>query len=111
MPPPLRSRPVKAYTYRPEILAALARRGIVPKSTTDPEKLRELVNDLYVFEIREAKLRRRELEAVMGPQPPGSYRERVIALKEKYRPLLGLPAEAWVLHATNEVGATGNRPA
>lgn len=88
---------MKAYRYRPEILTALARRGIVPISTSAPEKLRELVNDLYVFEIREAKLRQKELEALLGPQPEGSYRAKVVALKEKYRPLLGLPAEAWVL--------------
>lgn len=85
------------YRYRPAILAELRKCGIVPQENTSPERLRELVNDLYVFEIRDAKLRHQEIEAVLGPQPLANYRRQVVALKEKYQPLLGLPAEAWIL--------------
>jgi len=85
------------YRYRREILAELAKRGIAPHSGTSPERLRELVNDLYVFEIRDLKLRHQEMERILGPQPLEGYRQGVLALKEKYKPLLGHPAEAWVL--------------
>ncbi len=92
-----------AFRYRPEILAALARRGIVPTAGSDPAKIRELVNGLYVFEIRDAKLRLKEMERILGPQPPENYR-RQVGRSRKYQPLLGLPAEAWVLPADGDAG-------
>lgn len=87
---------MSGFRYRPAILAELARRGIVPKEDTDPQLLRDLVGALYVFEIRERKLRHRELERILGPQPMGAYREAIRSLKEKYQPLLRFPAELWV---------------
>lgn len=56
--------------------------------------MRELLNDLYLFEIRELKLRRRELEAFFGPQPLAGYSDQVRALKGRYA-LLSLPLEVW----------------
>lgn len=87
---------MSTYRYRPAILAELARRGIVPTSATPPQLLRDLVSALYVFEIRDRKLRHRELERILGPQTLDAYREAIRSLKVKYQPLLGLPAERWV---------------
>ena len=56
--------------------------------------MRELLNDLYLFEIRELKLRRRELEQFFGPQPLADYSEKVRELKSRYA-LLSLPLELW----------------
>jgi hypothetical protein len=85
------------HRYRAEILAELARKGIHPKPGTDPGQARGLVNDLYRFEIRDLKLRLKETEGILGPQPMENYRRQVLELKAKYQRLLGLPAEAWVL--------------
>lgn len=85
------------HRYRSEILAELARKGIQPKESTDPGRVRDLVNDLYRFEIRDLKLRLKEKEGILGPQPMENYRRQVLELKAKYQRLLGLPAEAWVL--------------
>lgn len=84
------------YRYRPAILAELARRGIVPNAGTPPQPLRDLVSALYVFEIRDRKLRHREMERILGPQTLDAYRDAIRKLKLKYQPLLGLPAELWV---------------
>lgn len=85
-----------SYRYRPGILAELARRGIVPGPQTRPQMLRDLVSALYVFEIRDRKLRHREMERILGPQTLDAYRAAIRSLKEKYQPLLHLPAELWV---------------
>ncbi|HYG64515.1 MAG TPA: hypothetical protein VEL74_18190 [Thermoanaerobaculia bacterium] len=52
------------------------------------------MNDLYRFEIRELKLRRRELERFFGPQPLADYSDQVRSLKGRYA-LLALPLELW----------------
>lgn len=87
----------REYQYRPEILAELAKRGIVPKKTTPPDKVRALVGNIYVFEVRGLKVRHEEKERILGPQPLEDYRRQVVALREQYQPLLGLPAEAWII--------------
>ncbi|HKB95083.1 MAG TPA: hypothetical protein VKC62_12750 [Gaiellaceae bacterium] len=81
--------------YRPEVLAELARHGIVPRPETPPERVYELLKSIYTFEVREAKFRRRELERVLGPQPLEPYRREIRALLERY-PVLSLPAHHWV---------------
>jgi hypothetical protein len=83
------------YRYRATVLEALLRHGIAPRPATDPAKARELVSALYVFEIRELRARRRELERVLGPQPLDVYARQVEELKARYR-LLELPLPHWV---------------
>lgn len=84
------------------MLAELERFGLRPRPTTDPEPVRDLLKTLYTHEIRLAKLRRRELERVLGPQPLEDYRREVHELKARY-PLLGLPLELWA-EETEESG-------
>ena len=81
--------------YRPEVLEELARHGIVPRPETPPERVYELLKSIYTFEIREARLRHREMERVLGPQPLDEYRREVQALLDRY-PILRLPAHHWV---------------
>lgn len=84
----------ETYRYRETVLRELERLGIRPRSATSPELLHDFLNALYVFEIRELKLRRDELERFLGPQPLTEYSAQVHALKRKY-PLLSLPLPAW----------------
>ena len=89
--------------YRPFVLDALARWGIVPRRETDPRRAYFLLKAIYCFEIREMKIRRREAERVLGPQPLDEYRRGLERLKEKYA-VLKLPAAEWVAQR-NEGGA------
>jgi hypothetical protein len=98
-------------SYRPEVLAELARHGMLPRPETPPEKVYELLKSLYTFEIREAKLRHREKERLLGPQPLDDYRRAVAALQQRY-PVLRLPAHHWVERSREgAAGASGERPA
>jgi len=81
--------------YRPEVLAELARHGVVPRSETPPERAYDLLKSIYTFEIRAARLRHRERERVLGPQPLAPYRREIHAIQERY-PVLRLPAHHWV---------------
>jgi hypothetical protein len=83
------------YTYRPSVLALLLNQGIRPLPTTDPELVRAFLNSLYVFEIRELRRRRRELEEVFGAQPLGPYSRQVQDLKDRY-PMLSTPLTSWL---------------
>lgn len=83
------------YRYHPGILAELERFGMRPRPTTEPTTVYDLLKSLYTFEVREMKLRRRELERVLGPQPLEAYRRDLEALKEKY-PALKVPPHHWV---------------
>ena len=67
------------YRYRRDVLAALERHGIRPRSSTSPELVRGYVNDLYRYEIR--RLRDRLLR---GEFPKDSYYDRVVTLRNKY---------------------------
>ncbi len=83
------------YRYCQGVLEALLRHGLAPRPDTDPAKVRELLSALYVFEIRELRARRRELERALGPQPLDEYARQVEALRGRYR-LLELPLPHWV---------------
>lgn len=83
------------HRYREGVLEALLRHGLAPRPATDPAKVRELLSALYLFEIRELRARRRELEAVLGAQPLDEYARQVEALRARYR-LLELPLPHWV---------------
>jgi hypothetical protein len=81
--------------YRPEVLHLLSAHGIVPRPESPPERVYELLKSIYTFEIRAAKLRHREKERVLGPQPVDALRREVAALQDRY-PVLRLPAHHWV---------------
>jgi hypothetical protein len=81
--------------YRPEVLEELARHGLVPRPETPPERAYDLLKSIYTFELREAKLRHRERERVLGPQPLDAYRREVHAIQDRY-PVLRLPSHHWV---------------
>jgi hypothetical protein len=85
-------------TYRTEVLAELARHGLVPRPDTPPERVYELLKSIYSFEIREARRRHHEKERLLGPQPLEDYRRAVRALQDRY-PVLRLPAHHWVERA------------
>ncbi|MPZ21731.1 MAG: hypothetical protein GEV06_28160 [Luteitalea sp.] len=78
------------YRYRPDVVTALAEHGIRPSSTTPPERARELVNDLYSYELRRlrAQLRRGEIAR-------RDYAAVVAEARDRY-PLLALPLHHWV---------------
>jgi hypothetical protein len=80
-----------AYTYRPDILAALVVHGVRPTPATRPELVRDFVRDLYKYEIRclrERYLRREFAKA--------EYSDRVDALRRSY-PELALRAREWTV--------------
>ena len=67
------------FRYRRDVLDALERHGVKPGPGTDPELVREFVNDLYRYEIR--RLRDRLLR---GEFPKDTYYDRVVTLRNKY---------------------------
>lgn len=77
------------YTYRPEVLEALARHGLAPRPGTPPALLRDAINDLYRYEIR--RLKRRLLR---GAFPKDEYVPKVIELRGKYL-LLSIAVDEW----------------
>ncbi len=83
------------YRYRPAIRTQLLSHGIKPQVTTPPDLIRQFLNSLYVFEIRELRRRRREVEYVFGPQPLDAYSEQVLELKNKY-PALAIRLANWI---------------
>ena len=76
-------------SFKPEILDELARHGLKPQATTEPEKLREQINDLYRLEIRKLRDRCRAGEFSTRDLPG-----RVIALRKRYL-LLSIPLANW----------------
>ena len=78
-----------AYAYTPEVLEELAIHGLRPGPETPPQLLRDLMRDLYKYEIRvlKARLLAREF-------PKDEYAGRVIQLRRRY-PLLSIPMELW----------------
>lgn len=68
------------YRYRQDVLDQLALHGLQPKPTTAPDRVREFLNDLYRYELRQLRDRymRREF-------PKASYYDRVVTMRNKYR--------------------------
>ena len=83
-----------AYAYTPEVLEELAAHGLVPRSDTPPQLLRDALRDLYKYEIRVLKAR-----LLAGEFPKREYALRVIGLRRSY-PLLSVPMEAWIERTT-----------
>jgi len=77
------------FSYRPEVLEALAEHGLRPKPETPPGRLREQINDLYRTEIRTLRQR-----CVSGEFPTRDLAGHVRELRKRYV-LLSLPVAAW----------------
>ncbi len=81
--------------YRTEVLTDLRRLGVAPRPITQPRLVYGFLRALMTFEIRERKLRRRELEQVFGPQPLSDYVAEIEKLRDKYHLLRRLP-QHWI---------------
>ena len=77
--------------YRPEVMEELQRHGLAPKPGTSPELLREQINDLYRYEIRQLRDRCRAGE-FSTKELPG----HVVELRRRYL-LLSIPTSQWVM--------------
>ena len=77
------------YRYRPEVLAALAEHGVIPKPTTPPPKARAVVNDIYRYELR--LLRDRYLVGEFSKQ---AYYDKVVEVRNRY-PVMVLLTRHW----------------
>jgi hypothetical protein len=76
--------------YRPEVLDALGGHGLAPAPDTQPERLREQINDLYRIEIRTLRDRCRA-----GEIPVGELASQVVELRKRYL-LLSVPMDRWL---------------
>ncbi len=81
--------PSRHYRYHPAVERQLVTHGIRPRATTEPERAREQVNDLYLHEIRR---QRRAVRA--GEFPLSEYSDRIIELRKRYW-LLSLTVDRW----------------
>ena len=90
--------PARVWVYRSWVLGELERHGIAPRPHTDPQRVAELLKELYTFRIRDLKIVRQALERHLGPQPLEAYRRQVLALKAEY-PLLKVPVHLWTEEA------------
>ena len=81
--------------YRAEVVQELGKLGVVPSPEIQPRLIYRFLRALMTFEIRERKLRRRELEAFLGPQPLESYAREIESLRAKYHLLRRLPRD-WI---------------
>jgi hypothetical protein len=79
---------VETWRYPDELLEALGRFGLAPRSDSEPRFVRDQLSDLYRFEIR--RLRERLLA---GEFPKADYVGHVIALRKKYWPLSLTPRQ------------------
>ena len=77
--------------YTPEVMGELARHGLSPKPGTPPELLREQINDLYRYEIRQLRDRCRAGEFTTKELP-----RHVVELRRRYL-LLSIPTSQWVI--------------
>ena len=78
------------YSYRVEVLDELARHGLRPAPSTDPQQLRDAVRDLYKYEIK-----RLRADLLAGKFSKNEYAGHVVALRQRY-PLLSIPTALWL---------------
>jgi hypothetical protein len=92
------------YSYRAAVLTQLLTHGIRPTARTPPALVKDLLNDLYRYELRalRARLAGREF-------PRHTYARRVIAIRRRY-PLLSAPTDAW-LEPAGDAGREPGGPA
>jgi hypothetical protein len=77
------------YRYKLEVLAQLARHGVVPKPTTPPTMARAVVNDIYRYELR--LLRDRYLVGEFSKQ---AYYDKVVETRNRY-PVMAILTRHW----------------
>jgi hypothetical protein len=77
------------FRYDDRVLAALAEHGLIPRSDTPPEFLRDAVRDLYKFEIR-----RLRDSLLAGRIAKRDYAGHVVDLRRRYL-LLSVPLSRW----------------
>lgn len=77
------------YRYKPDVLDQLAAHGLQPTPDTAPEKVHELLNDLYRYELR--RLRDRLLRREIAKP---DYHDRVVEVRRRY-PLLSMKIWEW----------------
>jgi hypothetical protein len=75
--------------YLPEVIAQLAEHGLAPAADTPPASVRDVLSDLYRYEIRRLKQR-----LLTGEFPQGDYIGHVLELRKKYW-LLSVPVRLW----------------
>jgi len=75
--------------FLPLVLEALAGHGLRPRPDTPVELLRDQVNDLYRYEIRQLRGR-----LLAGEIPKARYADAVRTLRTRYL-LLSLPRDRW----------------
>jgi len=76
--------------YRADVMAALLDLGLRPRAETPPARVRELVNDLYTWELR--RMRRALLR---GDLVKREYAGRVEGLRRARYWVLSVPIEQW----------------
>lgn len=81
--------------YHPHILDALASHGLAPTAATTPQQLRDAINDLYRYEIRQLRDQCRA-----GVFPVRELSARVVELRRRYL-LLSTPLAAWTIVGTD----------
>ena len=84
------------YRYKPEILALLAKHGVVPKPTTPPTVARAVVNDIYRYELRQ--LRDRYLVGEFSKQ---AYYDKVVEVRNRY-PVMAVLTRHWIEREEHE---------
>ena len=82
---------VGVFTYHQQVLDTLATHGLVPTPATSPQRLRDVLRDLYKYEIR--RLRDR---LIAGEFPKQDYAGLVVELRRRYW-LLSVPTELWTV--------------
>ncbi|MCL4813683.1 MAG: hypothetical protein KJ061_14410 [Vicinamibacteraceae bacterium] len=80
---------MSTFQYRAEVLDELAGHGVRPLPHTPPARVREFLNDLYRYELRQ--LRRRLLAGEIRKM---DYVAVVVALRRRYI-LLSIPVARW----------------
>jgi hypothetical protein len=81
--------------YRPEILERLRAFAIFPRVHTDPVMVRDFIKALHTMEIRTIRVEQQKAERRGDRSTRNAYREKVIALREKYE-ILSIPANWWI---------------
>jgi hypothetical protein len=81
--------------YRPEILERLDAFAIFPQAHTDPVLVRDFLKALHTMEIRTIRVEQQKAERRGDRSTRRAYREKVIALREKYE-ILSIPVNWWV---------------
>jgi hypothetical protein len=77
------------FDYRPDVLEALARHGVRPYRSTHPRFVRDYLNDLYRYELRQLRD-----GLLRGRFPKRELAGRVVELRKRYA-LLSRPIADW----------------